>query len=113
MNHTVILRKWCGKVATERAAEYARYMTETGGEDLQMLPGNLGYQITTRDLGDGTTEITALSWWTDMEAIKEFVGDEPERAHYYTVDEIYLIDPPEFVEHHTVMSGDITLRHSR
>jgi len=68
------------------------------------------YQITTRDLGDGTTEITALSWWTDMDAIKEFVGDEPERAHYYTVDEIYLIDPPQFVEHHTVMSGDITMR---
>ncbi len=82
MDKTVILRKWCGKVATERAAEYARYMTETGGEDLQMLPGNLGYQITTRDLGDGATEITALSWCTDTNAIKEFVGDEPERAHY-------------------------------
>ncbi len=106
----VILRRWTGKVRTERAAEYARYMAETGGDALQSIEGNLGHQITLRDLGDGTTEVMALTWWTDMEVIKAFVGDEPERAHYYTVDELYLIDRPEFVEHHVVVSGDIARR---
>jgi hypothetical protein len=41
-----------------------------------------------------------------MAAIVALVGDEPERAHYYTVDEIYLIEKPEYVEHHVVVSGD-------
>ncbi len=92
---------------TERAAEYARYMAETGGDELQTTAGNLGHQITLRDLGDGTTEVTALSWWTGIEAIKAFVGEDHERAHYYTVDEIYLIDPPKYVEHHVIVSGDL------
>ena len=45
-----------------------------------------------------------------MEAIRAFVGDQPELTHYYTVDEIYLIDQPKFVEHHVVVSGDLAMR---
>ena len=105
MPDEVILRRWTGRVPTERAAEYARYMADTGFEEIETTEGNLGHQITLRDLGDGTTEITALSWWSGMEAIRALVGDEPERAHYYTVDEMYLVEKPEFVEHHVVFSG--------
>ncbi|MEW9837095.1 hypothetical protein [Mesorhizobium marinum] len=105
MPDEVILRRWTGKVATERAAEYAKYMAETGFNEIETTEGNLGHQIVLRDLGDGVTEITALSWWTGMDAIRALVGDEPGRAHYYTIDEIYLIEKPDFVEHHVVFSG--------
>ena len=106
MPDDVILRRWTGKVATERAQEYARYVAETGIAEIEGTEGNLGHQIALRDLGDGTTEITALSWWAGMDAIKAFAGEECERARYYTVDEIYLIEKPDFVEHHVVLSGD-------
>ena len=69
--------------------------------------GNLGHQITLRDLGDGVTEICALSLWTDMEAVKAYAGEQPERAHYYPQDDHYLINKPEFVEHHVVVYGDL------
>lgn len=105
MPDEVILRRWTGKVATERAAEYAKYMAETGIEEVETTDGNLGHQITLRDLGDGTTEITALSWWISMDAVKAFASDEPGRARYYTVDDIYLVDRPDFVEHHVVFAG--------
>jgi heme-degrading monooxygenase HmoA len=101
----VILRRWTGKVPTERAQEYAKYMADTGFEEIENTEGNLGHQIMLRDLGDGTTEITALSWWTGMDAIKALVGDDCERAHYYAVDNIYLVEKPDFVEHHVVFSG--------
>ena len=94
-----------GTVSTARAQEHARYMADTGFDEIENTEGNLGHQIALRDLGDGTTEITALSWWTGMDAIRALVGDEPERAHYYTVDEIYLIEKPDRVEHHVVFSG--------
>ena len=105
MPDEVILRRWTGKVATERAAEYAKYVAETGIEEIETTEGNLGHQITLRDLGNGTTEITALSWWVSMDAVKAFAGDEPGRARYYTVDDIYLVDRPDFVEHHVVFAG--------
>ena len=105
MEEQVILRRWTGKVPTERAQQYAQYMADTGLNEIETTEGNLGHQIMLRDLGNGTTEITALSWWTGMDAIRALVGDDPERAHYYTVDEMYLVDKPDFVEHHVVFSG--------
>jgi len=105
MPDEVILRRWTGKVATERAAEYAKYVAETGIEEVETSAGNLGHQITLRDLGDGTSEITALSWWVNMDAVKAFAGDDPGRARYYTVDDIYLVERPDFVEHHVVIAG--------
>ena len=61
MPDEVILRRWTGKVPTERAAEYAKYMAATGFEEIETTEGNLGHQIMLRDLGDGTTEIIARS----------------------------------------------------
>lgn len=110
MPDEVILRRWTGKVATERAAEYARYVAETGIEEIETTDGNLGHQITLRDLGDGTTEITALSWWTGMDAVKAFAGDDCERARYYAVDDIYLVERPDTVEHHVVVSHEYSFR---
>jgi heme-degrading monooxygenase HmoA len=105
MPDEVILRRWTGKVATERAAEYAKYVAETGIEEIETTEGNLGHQITLRDLGDGTTEITALSWWVNMDAVRVFAGDECERARYYAIDDMYLVEKPDFVEHHVVFAG--------
>lgn len=105
MPDEVILRRWTGKVATDRAQEYAKYMSDTGFEEIETSEGNLGHQIMLRDLGDGTTEITALSWWVSMDAIRALVGDDCERAHYYAVDDIYLVEKSDYVEHHVVFSG--------
>jgi heme-degrading monooxygenase HmoA len=110
MPDEVILRRWTGKVPTDRAAEYAKYVAETGIEEIGATSGNLGNQITLRDLGDGTTEICALSWWSDMDAIRAYAGSEPERAHYYPEDDQYLIEKPDFVEHHVVVSDDLVSR---
>jgi len=110
MADDVILRRWTGKVATERAAEFARYMAETGIEEIETAEGNLGHQVMLRDLGDGTTEITALSWWTDMDAVRLFAGDDPGRARYFTIDDIYLLERPDFVEHHIVVAHEFSFR---
>lgn len=110
MSDEIILRRWTGKVATERAAEYAKYMAETGAEEIETADGNLGHQITLRDLQNGTTEITALSWWRNMEAVRAFAGDDCERARYFTVDEIYLVEKPDTVEHHVVVAHEYTFR---
>jgi heme-degrading monooxygenase HmoA len=103
----IILRKWSSRIRTEDRQAYVDYVLETGGHDYAKTPGNLGYQVLTRDLGDGTTAITTLSWWTSMQAIGKFAGPEPEVARYYPEDDRFLIEKPRHVEHHVVEGGRV------
>jgi heme-degrading monooxygenase HmoA len=105
----IILRKWSGRIRTADAQEYLDYVVRTGADDYRSTPGNLGHQILLRALDDGTSEVTTLSWWRDMEAIKAFAGPEPELARYYPEDERFLLDHPKFVEHHRVIAGELRL----
>jgi heme-degrading monooxygenase HmoA len=101
----VILRKWTGRIRTADEAEYAAYIAATGGKDYAATPGNLGWQMVFRGLEDGVSEVTTLSWWPDMDAIRAFAGPEPERAVYYPEDDRFLLDRPPHVEHHRVVAG--------
>jgi heme-degrading monooxygenase HmoA len=103
----VILRKWSGRIRTADRPAYVAYVLETGASDYDRTPGNLGHQLLTRDRGDGTTDITTLSWWSSMDAIRQFAGPEPEIARYYGEDDRFLLDRPKYVEHHTVEAGRV------
>jgi heme-degrading monooxygenase HmoA len=98
----MIFRKWSGRIRTAQADEYVRYVEETGAAHYAETEGNLGYQILLRDFGDGTSEISTISWWTDLDAVRRFAGEEYEIARYYPEDDRYLLARPEYVEHHEV-----------
>ena len=103
----MIFRKWTGRIRTREADEYVQYIRDTGGSHYAQTEGNLGYQILLRDLGDGTSEVSTVSWWRDLEAVKRFAGEDYGRAIYYPEDDQYLIDRPELVEHHDVLDSDL------
>ena len=98
----MILRKWDSRIRSSDEAEYVAYIERTGSADYAGTPGNLGYQILLRRNGDGTSSVTTLSWWRDIEAIKRFAGEDYEQARYYPEDEQYLIELTEHVEHFEV-----------
>jgi heme-degrading monooxygenase HmoA len=100
-----ILRRWASRIRTADEAAYTAYVEETGIAGYAATPGNLGFQMTLRALGDGTSEVVTLSWWRSMEAIRGFAGDEVDRARYYPEDDRFLLDRPERVEHHRVVLG--------
>lgn len=102
----IIQRRWAGRIRTADAAPYLAYVARTGAMDYAATPGNVGFQIISRDLGDGTTEVVTLSWWRSMEAIHRFAGDDADRALYYPEDDRFLIDRPERVEHSTLPASD-------
>jgi Antibiotic biosynthesis monooxygenase. len=99
----MILRKWSGRIRSADEAEYVDYVRRTGGAEYAGTDGNLGYQILLRRDADGTSEITTLSWWRDVEAIKRFAGEDYGLAHYYPEDDRFLVERPEAVEHHEVV----------
>jgi heme-degrading monooxygenase HmoA len=103
----VVLRKWTGRIRTSAQEEYGSYVARTGAADYSSTPGNLGFQILMRPLGDGTSEVTTLSWWESMEAIRGFAGDQPELARYYPEDDRFLLERPRLVEHHQVIAGKV------
>jgi heme-degrading monooxygenase HmoA len=105
----MIFRKWTGRIRTAERDAYVAYIVGTGLADYANTPGNRGYQMVTRDLGDGTTEVSTMSWWDSMDAIRAFAGAEPERARYYPEDDAFLLDRPEHVEHSEVAAAQVSL----
>jgi heme-degrading monooxygenase HmoA len=61
---------WRGWVNTDRASEYVDYIARTGPAEYRQTPGNLGAEMWTRDLGDGRSEVTTLSWWESLDDIR-------------------------------------------
>lgn len=100
-----ILRKWSAFIRTSDAADYVDYVRRTGLDGYARTEGNLGFQLLLRDLGDGRSEVTTLSWWASLDAIEAFAGHDRERARYYPDDDRFLLTRPERVEHHRVMMG--------
>lgn len=99
----LILRKWTGVIRTADEAAYAAYVDATGIADYAATPGNRGFQLLLRALGDGRSEVTTLSWWTSLDSIRDFAGEDLEAARYYPDDDRFLLERPERVEHHRVV----------
>ena len=103
----IILRRWASRIRTADEAAYVDYIGETGLSDYRATPGNLGAQMLLRALGDGTSEVTTLSWWADMDAIRAFAGEDVATARYYPDDDRFLLEKPQHVEHHRVVAGSV------
>ncbi len=100
----MILRRWSALICTADEDAYRSYIEGTGGADYSATPGNLGFQMLFRALGDGTSEVTTLSWWRSLEDIHGFAGDDISVARYYPEDDRFLLTRPAHVEHHRVVA---------
>jgi len=98
-----ILRRWAGKIRTSDVRAYRDYISATGGADYRATPGNLGYRMLMRDLGDGTTEVVTESVWVSLDAIKAFAGEDIAVARYYPRDDEFLLDRPSYVAHYRIV----------
>ena len=90
----MILRRWRGVIRTGEREAYRAYIAGTGGSDYISTPGNLGWQMLFRDLGDGTSEVVTLSWWRSLDDIRAFAGADVATARYYPDDDRFLLERP-------------------
>jgi heme-degrading monooxygenase HmoA len=95
----MIARVWHGKTPRELAKEYREYVIRTGVADYLATQGNIGTQIWQRDEGE-FTHIWTVTLWRDKESIREFAGDDIERAKYYPEDARFLIELEPTVSHY-------------
>jgi len=98
----MIARLWHGKVPSAKAADYHQYLLATGLRDYSSVKGNRSVSLLKRE-EDGITHYYTLTYWDDIEAIKQFAGEDYEKARYYPEDKDYLIEFEPLVVHYTVL----------
>lgn len=99
----MIARTWHGVVPENKGEEYFGYLKKTGLSDYEKTPGNRGVYVFRRT-ENGKTHFLLLSLWEDWESIRQFAGDEMEKARYYPEDEEYLLELEPFVTHYEVLA---------
>jgi hypothetical protein len=99
----MIVRNWHGRVPSDLADRYLALMREVALPDYKATPGNLGAWCLTRR-EDEIVHFEMLTFWTDLEAIKRFAGEDFERAKYYDFDAEFLIEQELHVRHYEAVS---------
>lgn len=99
----MIVRNWHGRVPVALAERYLTLMREVALPDYKSTPGNLGAWCLTRR-EDEVTHFEMLTFWTDLDAIKRFAGEDFEDAKYYDFDAEFLIEQEPRVRHYEAVS---------
>jgi heme-degrading monooxygenase HmoA len=95
----VIARIWRGWTRAEDEEAYVRYLEETGAPASRGTPGNRGFSILHRMVGD-RAEFVTMSLWDSLESLRGFAGDDVEKAVFYPEDERFLVDRDWTVAHY-------------
>jgi heme-degrading monooxygenase HmoA len=98
----MITRLWHGKVLTRKAVQYRKFVNERAIPDYRSIRGNLSVLILERADGD-VTHFMTITLWEDLEAIREFAGEDVELAKYYPEDQEYLLEFEPRVVHYDVV----------
>lgn len=99
-----VMRRWSSRIRTGDEAAFTDYLSPVLA-DYASIVGNLDAAFLLRELGDGTSEFSLLSWWTSMDAIAAFVDSDFERSRYFAKDTRFLLDKPVAAEHHRVVAS--------
>lgn len=102
MEKIMIMRMWHGRVETKKALAYREFVNRRAIPDYQSVPGNISVYILERQEGEITHFIT-MTFWTNMDAIKGFAGNDPEIAKYYPEDKDFLLEFEPKVVHYEVV----------
>jgi heme-degrading monooxygenase HmoA len=98
----MIARLWRARIDASRVKDYAAYFEEHLRPALGELPGYRGAQV----LFNGTAhpcEIVVVTWWTSLNAIQRFAGNDPSRAVIGEEARRMLLSVDETVTHYEVV----------
>jgi heme-degrading monooxygenase HmoA len=100
----MIARTWHGVTSLAKADEYLRLMRSVAVPDYQAIAGNRGVYVMRRIEGE-TAHFLLLTLWDSEDAIRQFAGEEIEKAKYYDFDPAYLLELEPTVTHYEVFAS--------
>jgi heme-degrading monooxygenase HmoA len=98
----MIARIWKGETPESKADQYFDFLKVTGIRDYRETKGNQGVLVLRR-IREGRAEFFLLTLWESWDAIRQFAGDDVEKAFYYPEDPEYLLIMEPEVEHYEVL----------
>lgn len=99
----MIARVWKGQTKTEHSEVYTKIIIERDIPDYKKTDGFI--KLTFLKYSDNQfTYFKLLTFWKDFEVIKNFTGQDFEKAVSYREDEKYLADFPGTVIHYEVFA---------
>ena len=98
----MVARTWWGATRPDDAAEYLDYLRETGLAEYARIPGHRR-TFTLRRIDQERAEFLIITLWDSMDAVRQFAGEDPERAVFYPEDDRYLVARDDHVRHYEVL----------
>ena len=98
----MIVRQWRGLAKKEHVADYAAHFRDEVLPELRKLTGFRGGQVLRRELKDGV-EITVLTRWDSLDAIRAFAGKDVEVAVVAHAAQSFFHSYDPKVSHHEVV----------
>ena len=99
----MIARIWKGKTKLEHRDAYKAFMQERAVPDYAKTEGFVKLMFLQRD-DEQFAHFELISFWKNLEVIKNFAGADFEKAKYYPEDKNYLLEFPEKVIHYEVFA---------
>lgn len=99
----MIARIWTGRVRARDYESYTTFMKERAIPDYQETDGFIKLSFLRRLDGD-VAHFKLVTYWKNLEVIKNFAGVAYDKAKYYPEDKDYLLEFEEKVVHFEVFS---------
>ncbi len=99
----MIARIWHGRTKAEDYEAYTRFLKERAIPDYQGTEGFLRL-VFLRRIEGGIGHFTLITFWENLEVIKNFAGEDYEKAKYYPEDAGFLLEFEEKVVHYEVFA---------
>ena len=97
----MIARIWHGRVSAAKFNIYLERMRSVALPDYKSIAGNRGAFCLSRLEGD-IGHVEMLTFWDNVESIKQFAGEDYQRAKYYDFDRGFLLELEPEVHHYAV-----------
>ena len=95
----MITRVWHGRTLLEQADAYLQFLLTIGTADYKKVRGNLSVRVwCKRD--DDCAHFYTVTEWDSISSIKEFAGEQYEKAVYYPEDQGVLLEFEAHVAHY-------------
>lgn len=99
----MIARIWHGITTHKDYEEYTAFMRAKAIPDYEKTTGFKKLTFLRKIKGD-KGHFTLITFWENLEVIKNFAGDDFEKAKYYEEDKKYLLEFEEEVTHYEVFA---------
>ncbi|GMN09586.1 antibiotic biosynthesis monooxygenase [Croceitalea sp. MTPC9] len=96
-------RIWHGETSAKKFNDYTEFLKKVAVPDYQKTKGFVSLTFLKR-VERNIGHFTLITFWENLEVIKNFAGDDFEKAKYYPEDDNFLLEFEEKVVHYDVFA---------